>query len=227
MKKFFISAAACLTLLSPLTVHAQVSGVQTLPDVTILGDTTSETSTRDTVKAENIILLINKIINWVFTLLLVLAVAFIVYAGYKYLFSGGEAEAVSAAHKMLIYAAIAVAVAMLSKGIVFVVKSLVLGGNGAATTSAPTGGQSPVAGMMVSVGPLGSGISVANCPDGKTPAVSVNNVTYGNTNSIQPTAEHREAGFYATKTFGGDPSVSVQTCTDGSVPRVMIKGTSY
>ena len=73
--------------------------------------------------------LIVTITNWLFTILLLLAVLFIVLAAYKYLFSGGGEE-VGAAHKMLLYAAVAIAVAFLAKGIVFVVKELVTTGSG-------------------------------------------------------------------------------------------------
>jgi hypothetical protein len=78
--------------------------------------------------------------NWMFILLLVLAVLWIIIAAYKYLFSGGAEEAVSSAHKMIIYAAIAIAVAMLSKGVVFIVRELVTsGGNVGGYGSGPNG----------------------------------------------------------------------------------------
>ena len=72
--------------------------------------------------------LINTITNWMFTILLVLAVVFILLAAYKYLISGGGEE-VGAAHKMLLYAAVAIAVAFLAKGIVYVVAELVTTGS--------------------------------------------------------------------------------------------------
>jgi hypothetical protein len=77
--------------------------------------------------------------NWLFTILLVLAVIFIVLAAYKYLMSGGGEE-VGAAHKMLLYAAVAVAVALLARGMVEVVKKLVTSNAPATTDSGSTGG---------------------------------------------------------------------------------------
>lgn len=74
--------------------------------------------------------LLETITNWAFVLLLVLAVLFIILAAYKYLFSGGSDEAVETAHKMIIYAVVAVAVAFLAKGIIFVVRQLVTTGGG-------------------------------------------------------------------------------------------------
>jgi hypothetical protein len=82
--------------------------------------------------------LINKVSNWLFTFLLVLAVTFIVIAAYKYLFSGGSEESVSAAHKMMLYAAVAVAVALLSRGFVVVVRSLVGASAGPSTSGGST-----------------------------------------------------------------------------------------
>lgn len=77
-----------------------------------------------------VIALLETITNWAFVLLLVLAVLFIILAAYKYLFSGGSEEAVGVAHKMIIYAVVAVAVAFLAKGIIFVVRQLVAPGAG-------------------------------------------------------------------------------------------------
>lgn len=76
--------------------------------------------------------LIRIITNWMFTILLVLAVVFILLAAYKYLMSGGGEE-VGAAHKMLLYAVVAIAVAFLAKGIVFVVAELVTSGGGSSS----------------------------------------------------------------------------------------------
>lgn len=85
--------------------------------------------------------LINTVANWLFTFLLVLAVVFIVLAAYKYLFSQGSGEAVEAAHKMLLYAAVAVAVALLSRGFVYVIRNVTTGAlNGASTSQQPAGG---------------------------------------------------------------------------------------
>jgi hypothetical protein len=60
---------------------------------------------------------IGTVANWIFATLLAVAVIFVLLAAFKYLTSGGG-EGVSEAHKMLLYAAIAIAVAVLAKGIV-------------------------------------------------------------------------------------------------------------
>ncbi len=67
--------------------------------------------------------LIVKITDWMYTIFLALAVIMIIYAAFVYLTSGGG-ENVAKAHKMLLYAVVAIAVAMLAKGVVKVVESL-------------------------------------------------------------------------------------------------------
>jgi len=75
--------------------------------------------------ASDVVDLIDTLTNWFFTILLVLAVLVIIMAAFRYLTSAGDATKVSGAHKMLIYAVIALVVAFLAKGIVYVVAQLV------------------------------------------------------------------------------------------------------
>jgi hypothetical protein len=72
----------------------------------------------------DIIRLINKIINWMFTIFISCAIIMFIYAAFIYLTSGGGEE-VGKAHKMMLYGAIAVAVATLSKGLVSLVQNFV------------------------------------------------------------------------------------------------------
>ena len=80
---------------------------------------------------DSIVNLIKEVGSWLFTIFMVLAVIFLILAAYKYLFSGGSlakkdspAE-VQKAHKMLIYAVIAVAIAVLAPVIVNVLASFI------------------------------------------------------------------------------------------------------
>jgi hypothetical protein len=70
--------------------------------------------------------LIQYITNWMFTGLLVLSVLMIIIAAYHYLFSGGDEEGTSKAKKYLIYTVIAIAVAMLAKGVTFIVAEILM-----------------------------------------------------------------------------------------------------
>lgn len=65
--------------------------------------------------------IIVKISNYFFTVLLLLAVIFVIVAAFRYLTAGGEAEDISKAHQSLIYAGVAILVGVLAKTIIFVV----------------------------------------------------------------------------------------------------------
>lgn len=69
--------------------------------------------------------IINQLIDYFFTLLLVLAVVFILWAAFKYLTAGGDEEKVGKAHQMLLWAVIAIAVALLAQGVIYLVGSIV------------------------------------------------------------------------------------------------------
>ncbi len=140
MKTFITTVAASLaTFLLPVVAFAQqnitqdCSGPIPCAQNTILGQSGDGLS--------GIQGLIVTIANWMFILLLVLAVMWIIFAAYKYMFSGGAEEAVASAHKMIIYAAVAIAVALLSKGIVFVVYQLVSDGSSAVGQNGLNGNQ--------------------------------------------------------------------------------------
>lgn len=61
------------------------------------------------------------LVAWIFTLLIILTVIFILFAAYNYLTSSGEEEKIKKANHQLLYAAIAVIIAILSRGLPFLV----------------------------------------------------------------------------------------------------------
>ena len=66
---------------------------------------------------------------WAFYFLIVLAVIFVIWAAFKYLTAAGDPEKVKGAGATLLYAAIAIAVALLARAIPLVIGSF-LGANG-------------------------------------------------------------------------------------------------
>lgn len=116
MKKFTSSlalafVAAAMPLLSFAAGGSGIDSVQTLPEgVKDFG---------------GFIKIFNTLINWIFTILLILAVFFILFAAFKYLTAGGDNEKIGSAHKILVYAVVAIAVALLAQGVRFVVAQLV------------------------------------------------------------------------------------------------------
>jgi hypothetical protein len=70
------------------------------------------------------------IINWIFWLLIVLTIVFVLVAAFKYLTAGGDPEKVKSAGATLLYAAVAVVVALIAKGLPLIVSSFIGGGLG-------------------------------------------------------------------------------------------------
>ena len=69
--------------------------------------------------------ILNRISNWLFGLLILLAGLFIMWAAYKYLTAGADPESAKEAKKIIIYAIIAIVIAALSKGMVYIVLQLI------------------------------------------------------------------------------------------------------
>lgn len=74
-----------------------------------------------------LISIINTIANWIFAILLALAVVMLLLAAFNWLTSGGSEEKVSSARRMLIWALVGIAVALAAKGLVEIVKALIGG----------------------------------------------------------------------------------------------------
>lgn len=64
------------------------------------------------------------IMGWVFTILILLSVLFILWAAYTYMRSAGDEEKVKDANHQLFYAAIAIIVAIISRGIPFIIATM-------------------------------------------------------------------------------------------------------
>lgn len=115
MKKITTLLAFAATLATPALALAQITGVQRPPP--------------GIRSFEGFLDVFDTLITWLFTILLVLAVIFIILAAFKYLTAGGEQEKIAGAHKMIIYAIVAIAVAFLAQGVSFVVGQLLNSGN--------------------------------------------------------------------------------------------------
>jgi len=72
-----------------------------------------------------VITVINTLANWVFAILLALAVIMLLLAAFNWLTSGGNEEKVGSARKMLIWALVGIAVALAAKGLVLIVTALI------------------------------------------------------------------------------------------------------
>lgn len=72
------------------------------------------------------------IFTWLFFILILVAVIFILLAGYKYVVAGGDAEKVKGANRQILFAAVAVVIAFVAR----VVPNIALGLIGSGTTGA-------------------------------------------------------------------------------------------
>lgn len=119
MKNFLIITSIGLLLISPLFVTAAVTpgGIPTYEQLGI----------KEKPPVEDVPGLINAIadiVKWVYTIFLIVAVMFILIAAFNYLTAGGQPEKIKSAHTQLIYAAIAIAIALLAVGAVAIIKDV-------------------------------------------------------------------------------------------------------
>jgi hypothetical protein len=105
MKSFAKKIGTVALLALPL-----ITAAQTLPSQPITGIT-------------DVYGYITTIANWLFGILLAIAVIFILYSAFLYLTSGGDEEKVGKAKSYLVYAIIAVAIGLLARGIVALVQT--------------------------------------------------------------------------------------------------------
>lgn len=80
----------------------------------------------DRVGAQNVSGLVDTfrmIVKWIYTIFFIIAVIYIIAAAFTYLTAGGEAEKVNTAKDQLIYAAVAIAVALLAISFDTIVKN--------------------------------------------------------------------------------------------------------
>lgn len=67
-------------------------------------------------------------INWIFWALIVLTIIFVLVAAFGYLTAAGDPDKVKTASHRLLYAAVAVVVALIAKGLPLIVSSFIGGG---------------------------------------------------------------------------------------------------
>ncbi|SRR3989344_1577023 len=72
--------------------------------------------------------LLCKVFGWLFWLLIILAVVFVIFAAFRYLTAGGEPEKIKKANYSLIYAVVAIVVALLARALPNIIFGFVSGG---------------------------------------------------------------------------------------------------
>lgn len=89
-----------------------------------------ETPTQVTLDVNFMLNILSNAVSWLFTIFMVFAVIMLIVAAFKYLTSGGDAARVKDATRAVIYAVVAIAVALLAASARFLVESLLGIGNG-------------------------------------------------------------------------------------------------
>lgn len=118
-KIFGISLAGMLTV--PTLIAAQL--VKKEGDV--------DTSLKMSFPAGKLNTTLETVANYVIGILVLVAVFYIIRAGYEFVTANGEAEKIDTARKSIMYAAIGIIIALLAKGIVNFVIGAMQGGGGA------------------------------------------------------------------------------------------------
>lgn len=90
-----------------------------------LGSRLADTPPADT--GEDLLDVVGTLTNWLFAAFVSLAVIFLVLAGLQFVSSGGDAAKVSEARSKLIWAAVGIVVALASKALVPVIRSMIGG----------------------------------------------------------------------------------------------------
>jgi heme/copper-type cytochrome/quinol oxidase subunit 2 len=108
MKNFFLKNPSRLLTVVVVVVALLMAGSAGAQDVTPAAPIQS---------VDDVFTLIGTIFNILFWLLIVLASVFIIIAAFTYLTAGGDPEKIKTANQKVIYAAVAVVVAVLAKGI--------------------------------------------------------------------------------------------------------------
>jgi hypothetical protein len=71
--------------------------------------------------------LLIKTLNWFFNITIIIAAIFLVFAGFQYVTAGGDEEKMKNGLNTLIRALIGVGIALLAKGLIYIVSTFVIG----------------------------------------------------------------------------------------------------
>ena len=86
---------------------------------------------------EGFLTVIASVVKWTYAVFFIITVMFVLFAAFNYLTGGDDAEKIKSAHQQIMYAAIAVAVALLAVGFSLIIKRF-LNPSGGGSGGAPT-----------------------------------------------------------------------------------------
>ncbi len=115
LSKTKIAALSLTVLVIGLLVFGNVAvgQVANIPGVDRVGPST----------VGGVVDVIRQVVRWVYIIFFIIAVLLIIFAAFTYLFAGGDPEKVSEAKNRIIYATVAIAVALLAVGFEAIVRN--------------------------------------------------------------------------------------------------------
>lgn len=96
-----------------------VAGLSVLPVLSVLAAAATTAPTVDVMAT------LDRIVDWLFTILLVIAALFIIIAAYYFVTAAGDPETVKKARNFVLYALIGLVVAFLARGLVVLIGTIV------------------------------------------------------------------------------------------------------
>ena len=138
----------CFGISSIITAYADITVPGTNnPDLNVPAQQLNQLNNSPINNASQLLSILAKITQWMYTIFFILAVIFILLAAYNFLFAQGDPEKIKTARKQIIWAAVAIAVALLSVGATQIIQSFIGSGSPANYTSPNPGttlpGQEP------------------------------------------------------------------------------------
>jgi len=118
MKKVILTTLIGSFIVLPVLTMAITAGTIPKP-----ADYSVETTAAIT--PQGVLDIIISVVKWVYTAFFVIAVLVLLFAAYTYLTASGDPTKIAGVHKQLIYAAIAIAIALIAVGFVQIVKSVI------------------------------------------------------------------------------------------------------
>jgi len=119
MKKVVSGLTLAILLVSPLVVSAQFEDLQ--------GGGQPGPNLAPAWGAVQIMPTLERITNWLFALLLVVAAIFIIIAGYLFVMAMGDPDKTKTARSFVMWALIGVLVGFVAKGLIMLVDTIVMG----------------------------------------------------------------------------------------------------
>lgn len=119
MKTFFkglvAPVATALVAFLPILIRAQGSYTDALGNTVPLGG--SQVPDTDIETVSGLFGILCAVFGWIFWILMLLAIIFVVFAAFRYLTAGGEPEKIKKANYSLIYAVVAIVIALLARSL--------------------------------------------------------------------------------------------------------------